>query len=69
MRVLIVKNPDENPLTVLRTEAVHEVGQNLEEIVGAIVRRYNDRAVVKAAGTLAWTSDSEPRSIEFRAKP
>jgi hypothetical protein len=66
MRVLVVEKIDDDPLTVLRSELVDEEGQNLEEVVGTIVRRHNDRAVVKADGALAWTTDSGPRTIEFR---
>ncbi len=66
MRVLVVEKIDENPLTVLGSELVDEEGQNLEEVVGTIVRGHNGRAVVKADGALAWATDSGSRTIEFR---
>jgi hypothetical protein len=67
IRVLVVEKIDENPLTVLRSELIDEKGrQDLDMVVGSVVRSHNDRAVVKADGALAWALDGQARTIEFR---
>ncbi len=65
MRVLVVEKIDENPLTVLRSINLDAESNELEGAVRAIVKRHNERAVVKADGALTWSLDGSVRQ-EFR---
>jgi hypothetical protein len=65
MRVLLVEKIDENPLTVLGSADLDAEHSDWEAAVGAIVKRHNEHALVKADGAFAWSLEGNARQ-EFR---
>jgi hypothetical protein len=66
MRVLIVQDVDEDPLTVLGSEIIDDGLAHLEQRVDLIVQRYNSRNARKAEGAVVLDAGACRGAIEFR---